>query len=68
MLLTLDETQIYWLLHTIYHAHSDGKQQGAEQTRQYWQSAAIEKRIKTRKCRDRVKLWVEPKILVTKGG
>jgi hypothetical protein len=66
--LTLDATSIYWLLHTLYYAHSDGKQQGAEQTRQYWQSAAIEKRIKTRKLRDRVKLWVEPRVIATSSA
>jgi hypothetical protein len=67
ILFALSAEQIYWFCHTLYYAHSDGKQQGSEQTRQYWQSAAIEKRIKTRKLRDRVKLWVEPRV-IAKGA
>lgn len=65
LLASLDTTQRYWLLHTIVYAYSDGKDEGAQKQRAYWQSAALEKRIKTRKMpnSDRVKLWVEPKII-----
>jgi hypothetical protein len=58
---SLDANQLYWLCHTIRYAYSDGKREGTEETRAFWQSAALDKRIKTRKVRgsDHVKLWVD---------
>lgn len=60
-LAALDSTARYWVLNTIYRAHSDGARQAADQCNTTWQRAAAEKRIKTRKQRggDSVKVWIE---------
>lgn len=60
---SLDTHTRYWLCHALYHAYREGKEQGAAQAGVYWQQAAIEKRIVTRKQRgtDRIKVWVKPK-------
>ena len=60
-LASLDSTARYWVLNTIYHAHSDGARQAADKCNGTWTQAAAEKRIKTRKNarRGTVKVWVE---------
>lgn len=60
VLARLDSTDCYWVLNAIYHAYSDGRQSGSEQTTATWRKAAAEKRIKTRKERgaDRVRVWI----------
>ena len=65
ILASLDTHARYWLLHTIYYAHHDGKQEATDKTNGYWMAAAAGKRIRTRKRRgtDRVKVWVEPLIV-----
>lgn len=62
-LAALDSDSRYWVLHAIYHAHSDGARAAAEKTDMAWRQAAADKRIKTRKRRgtDSVKVWIEPK-------
>jgi hypothetical protein len=61
----LDSNGRYWLLHTIYSAHKDGKKDGTEVANAYWRQAAAEKRIKVRKRRshDQVRVLVEPKVV-----
>jgi hypothetical protein len=51
----------FWLLHTLYSLRRDATEAGAAATREIWRQAAAEKRIKTRKRRDRpyVKVWIE---------
>jgi hypothetical protein len=65
MVFLLDATQLYWFCHTLYHAYSVGKGEGARATHNYWQTAAMEKRIKVRKGRgtNSVTVRVEPKIV-----
>jgi hypothetical protein len=55
----MDSNARYWTLNAIFHAHWDGWQEGAEITRSRWTKAAAEKRIKTRKTKSGVKVWVE---------
>lgn len=61
-LAALDSTARYWMLHVIFHAHSDGTHKGHNTEAQRWRIAAAEKRIKTRKARttNTVKVWIEP--------
>lgn len=56
----LDSNARYWFLNAIYHAHSDGAREAREKENHSWRTAAAEKRIKTRKMRDGVKVWIEP--------
>lgn len=51
----------YWLLNAIYHAYSDGKRRGDEAATSEWRTAAIEKRIRTRKAKgyNSAKAWIE---------
>lgn len=56
---SLDSNARYWLLHTIFSAYRDGSTTGRDSEAALWRQAAAEKRIKTRKCRDRVKVWIE---------
>jgi hypothetical protein len=60
-LAAMDSTARYWVLNAIYQAHDNGKRYGRESTTDYWQKAAAEKRIKTRKVRGShcVKVFVE---------
>jgi len=58
----LDSNGRYWLLNSIYHAHNDGKMNGAGRMDEQWRKAAAEKRVKTRKLPHGkgVKVWLEP--------
>lgn len=58
-LAALDSNTRYWIFNAIYHAHGDGERNAREKTHDFWRRAAAEKRIKTRKLRDGVKVWVE---------
>lgn len=55
------ETDIYWFMNAIFHAHSDGKMGGRASELNRWKLAAAEKRIKTRRMRgsSNVKVWIE---------
>ena len=57
----LDTSERYWLLHALYYANRDGKDQAADKCNADWRRAAAEKRIKTRKNTraGTVKVWVE---------
>lgn len=57
----LDSNARYWLMHTIYSAHSDAKHAAREARDTIWRQAAADGRIKTRKNRGRgtVKVWIE---------
>ena len=65
VLASLDSNARYWLLNSIYHAYSDGRQQGAEVVEERWRKAAAEKRIKTRKLPNGrgVRVWTEPDLV-----
>ena len=67
LLESLDTHGRYWLLHTLYYAHHEGKEEGTQQTRRYWQDAAREKRIKVRKGRgiNSVTVRIEPRLIST---
>lgn len=56
----LNSTDRYWLLHAMYHAHSDAKITAKAEANFRWRTAAAEKRIKTRKIKGGVKVWIEP--------
>lgn len=58
-LASLDSNGRFWMLHEIFWIQSQSAREAADKERLYWRKAAAEKRIKTRKCRDRVKVWIE---------
>lgn len=59
----MDSNTRYWMLATIHSAHRDGASDATMTERTRWQTAAAEKRIKTRKHTSRgyrsVKVWIE---------
>jgi hypothetical protein len=59
----IDSTSRYWMLATIHSAHRDGETNGRDGEYAKWQTAAAEKRIRTRKfpARGVVKVWIEAK-------
>lgn len=61
ILLNLSSSDRYWILNAIYHAYSDGKKRGSDYATEEWQTAAIEKRIKTRKAKgyNSARAWIE---------
>lgn len=58
----LDSNGRFWLMHTLYSAREDAQRVTAEKVAHEWRTAAVEKRIKTRKLRGRgaVRVWIEP--------
>jgi hypothetical protein len=56
----LDSNSRYWVLNAIHHAYRDGERKGENESHQMRQRAAAEKRIKTRKVRGGVKVWINP--------
>lgn len=58
----MDSNTRYSLLYAIYKAHSDGADEATMTERIRWNTAAAQKRIKTRKQRgsNGVKVWIEP--------
>ena len=59
----LDTNGRYWVINTLYHTHKDAMEQATNKECYRWQTAAAEKRIKTRKCPalKQVKVWIEEK-------
>lgn len=65
LLLHVDSNTRYRALHTLYYAYHEGRDRAREATNAFWQTAAVEKRIRTRKQRGtgNIKVWVQPKII-----
>ena len=57
----------YWMLYTIWAAHRDATGKARENERAVWMRAVVEKRIKTRKQRDGVRVWIEESTPSLKG-
>lgn len=57
----LDTNGRYWLMHTLYSTRTDTRREVGDAVAQGWRLAAAEKRIKTRKMRGAVKVWIEPR-------
>ncbi len=57
---SLDSNGRFWLLHSLYSMHRDAERSAREATNASWRTAAAERRIKTRKVRAGVKVWIEP--------
>ena len=68
MLEQLEDAARYWMCHTLYHAIEEAGRTASENEGEKWRTAAAEKRIKTRKIRNRgVKVWIEPRTTEAKG-
>lgn len=68
---TLGDNQRYWMLYSIYSAHQSAARASREAERAVWTRAAAEKRIKTRRSRGAVKVWIvtdatQPQTAVTR--
>ncbi len=61
-LAALDSNGRYWLLLRLYHVQSDAASRAIERCDSSWRKAAAEKRIKTRRIRTGVKVWVEEQL------
>lgn len=61
---SLDSNGRYWIMNAIYHAQSNAAREAKERESGKWQTAAAEKRIKTRKYRgsDVVRVWIADKL------
>lgn len=59
VLSAMDSNARYWLLKTIYSVHREATSEARESERAKWLKAAAEKRIKTRKLGDKVKVWID---------
>lgn len=57
----LDSDARYWVMNAIYHAQKSAARNEGEKVNAYWQKAAAEKRIRTRKypSRNTIKVWIE---------
>lgn len=55
----LDSNARYWTLNAMFHAQWQSASDAREATAAEWRKAAAEKRIKTRKVKGGVKVWVE---------
>jgi len=58
----LDSDTRYLMLHTIMDSHQESETRTKEKVSAFWRQAAAEKRIKTRKVKDGVKVWIEDKV------
>ena len=56
----MDSDARFWLLWVIMDAHHASARTTTERVESVWRRAAAEKRIKTRKVRSGVKVWIEP--------
>lgn len=56
----LDSNGRFWLFHSLYSTHRDAQADATQERNAHWRKAAAEKRIKTRKVREGVKVWIEP--------
>lgn len=63
VLQALDSDGRFILLHSLMRAHQETRRVTAERVEANWRQAAAEKRIKTRKVKGGVKVWVEPKVI-----
>jgi hypothetical protein len=59
-LLAIDSDSRYWLLASLYSVHSSARDEATSAEAHKWSRAAAEKRIKTRRNRSTVKVWIEP--------
>lgn len=59
-LLGLKSNPRYWLLQMLYHVQDSSARAASLREESLWRKAAAEKRIKTRKFRGGVKVWIEP--------
>jgi hypothetical protein len=57
----LDSDSRYLILHTLMRAHQESERQAVEKRDAFWRQAAAEKRIKTRKVKAGIKVWIEEK-------
>lgn len=57
-----DSHERYWLMQWLYWFQRDEAHRASQRTNEKWQTAAAEKRIKTRKKRgsSSVQVWIEP--------
>jgi hypothetical protein len=58
-LVGLDTNARYWMFHLLYSVQRKAASEARDRTTEAWRKAAAEKRIKTRKSRGAVKVWVE---------
>lgn len=58
----LDSNGRYWILNALHHGQSRAAFDAREREHSKWVHAVSEKRVKTRKQRGCVKVWIEPKI------
>jgi hypothetical protein len=59
----LDSDSRYWMLFTFLDVKDKTKTDTADAVNGKWRKAAAQKRIKTRKVKDGVKVWIEPEIV-----
>lgn len=64
-LASLDSDSRYLILHAIMRAHQESARIASEKTAAIWRRAAAEKRLKTRKVKGGVKVWIEEKACVS---
>lgn len=66
----LDSNARYWLLHTIHSVEKAENRRTLSKNNAFWNKAAAEKRIKTRKVKNGIKVWVEdkPNIIAERGN
>src|SRR5689334_2089997 len=65
VLASLDSTNRYWLLNTLFHVQSDAARKARDREAERWRTAAAQKRIKVRKQRGAglVRVSIEPVIV-----
>jgi hypothetical protein len=56
---SLDSDSRFLMLHTLMCAHQESARIATERTAAIWRKAAAEKRLKTRKVKGGVKVWIE---------
>ncbi len=64
LLLPMDSDSRYLMMHALYDAQRRASNAAMDKEREHWQTAAAEKRIRTRKVRgqNRVKVWIMPRV------
>lgn len=58
-LVALDSGERYWMLQMLYHVQADAARAARQKECEKWSNAAAEKRIKTRRLKDRVRVTIE---------
>jgi hypothetical protein len=56
----LDSDARYLMLYALYQMHSAGNTEGSERTREIYRRAFVDGRLRKRKCKAGVKVWIEP--------